>query len=1314
MKYTSIIARLYKVLVFLLTTLLATGSMSAHSFSNARNYNIANGIPENTIRSIIQDGSGYIWLGTKDGISRFNGHTFKNYGGYPKTTEGKPLNVMDLCLHSDGQKIWVASVDGICLFDPQTETFRTFESHSKIRSTVNKLCYDNDGNLWLASSSSLFRYNEKTDTITEYKNDGDRGCLINNVVLSLCKDSSGDIWVGTRNGLSYYHKGMDKFMSYTWKASDKGGDPQEICQILEGKDGHLWIGTHYDGLLRFDRLSGIFTPYKLQDNNNKNTWIRSLFETEDGTLLIGTEDGLLTLDIPSKKVKVVKEFSKAVVYSFMKDHEDGLWLGTYFNGLYYIPPQKNDIRWYCESDDSQSMTGSAVSQFCEDSKGNIWIATEDGGLNYFNTTSREFTHYKTSGSDYKIGHNNIHALMLDGRYLWIGTFSKGIEILDTKSRTVVKRYRFDPNDLTSLSNDHIYSIYKTRSGDIYIGTMKGLCRFNRKTEGFTRLDKFNNIFIYDIIEDDKGTLWIATKNDGVWKYENDKCRKYQPDNKIPGSISSNHIIRAYIDSNENLWFATEGNGLCRYDYERDSFINYDHTKQLYHHIIYGILDDTDGNLWLSTTYGIVRFNPETLQTRIYTQEDGMQSNQFNYRSSLKTSEVTLYFGGINGFNCFNPKSFSTNETTPNTIISEIVLHKKNSEIEIIKPEHKVIITPDVASFDISFDCLSYISPSKNRYAYKVDQLHKDWIYTDKESVSFIDLPAGQYRLYVKSANNDETWSATPVYTDFMVKSPLWETTAAKLTYVLIALLLVALIVKWYIKGNREKQKREKLQMEWELEQESYRSKLQFFTHVAHEIKTPLTLIKAPLDVIIEEGHCDPRTLDNLIVMKQNTDRLLELIKQLLNFRRIDKEGYTLNYSMIEMNEFVSSIVKRFDAAGKSVNMILPTDSFPIYIDAEAVTKILSNLLSNGMKYARSIINVRVEKLEWEGNINVVLSVSDDGPGISESEVNKIFEPFYRSANSSSESGFGIGLSLVKLLVDKLGGSIKAGKSEELGGLSVTVMIPQGKEDAKPIEKPMEKPITIQVDQYQANLLIVEDTKEMLDFLMKNLETKFKVFGAGNGIEALNILNNTAIDIVLSDVMMPEMDGFELLYSIRQDKMLCHIPVVLLSAQGNVNSKIAGLDYGADAYIEKPFSVNHLKATIDNLLKSRKLLFERFTSMPNLDYGKGGMKTVDAEWLEELTNIIKNNLTNEQFTVDTLASEMAVSRSNLRRKVIGVTGLAPNDYIRLVRLKVAAELLQSGKYRVNEVCYLIGFTSHSYFSTCFQKQFGVLPKDYMKS
>ena len=1316
MKALSVNTICHCILLLLACTFLSTGGTYAQTLSNVRKYDITDGISENSVRCIIQDGDGYIWIGTKDGICRFNGHTFRNYGGYPKTTESNLIDVMKMTLHKDGRRIWVGTVDSLYLFDSGSGTFHNIRPNGMIRASVNDICYDDDGNLWIASSSGLFRYNETTGKIDEYRSDGEKGSLTSNVILSLLKDSSGDMWVGTRDGLTFYHKGLNKFIPYNWERKRQSSHPYEINHIIECQDGTILLGTHYDGILSFDRISGKFVSYEVAPPTNSNTWIRALNENPDGTIFIGTEDGLYTLDRKTGKTRTIPDFSKAVIYTFMKDNEGGMWIGTYFDGVYYIPPQNSDILLQREIPGENSLSGKAVSQFCEDHYGNIWIATEDQGLNHLNTRTGRFTDFSPENKTHKICHNNLHALMLDGNRLWIGTFSKGIEVLDINTGRSVRRYIHDPQDPTTLPNNHIYSIFKARSGEIYVGAMKGLCKYDSRTDSFIRIEEFHNTFVYDRIDDAHGNLWLATKNDGVWRMNKDGIRQYTHLNSDTGSIGSNHIIRAYIDSSDNLWFATEGNGISRYDYETGSFVNYNHTKGLYHHKVYGILDDSEGNLWLSTTYGIVKYNPATFESRIYTQEDGMQSNQFNYRSSMKASDGTFYFGGINGFNSFRPEGFRTNETKPVTVVSEIALHKKNSEVELIKPKGEVVITPDVASFDISFDCLSYISPSKNRYAYKVDKLHDDWIHTDKQSVSFVDLPAGQYRLWVKSANNDGIWSEEPIYIDFVVKSPLWKTTGAKLAYVLLIILLVSLTVRWYVKESREKQKREKQQMEMEMEHESYRSKFQFFTHVAHEIKTPLTLIKAPLDVIIEEGKCDTRTMENLLVMQQNTDRLLELIKQLLNFRKIDKEGYTLSYSNVEVNSLINSIVKRFNGFGKNIAIEVhgPADQFVANIDTEAVTKIISNLLSNSQKYAHATIRVTIEKLEWDGNTNIVLSVCDDGPGIPEGEIDKIFEPFYRSANSNSENGFGIGLSLVKLLVEKLGGTIKVGKCEELGGLSVTVMIPQGKADnVKPADKPVDKPVIVQVEQHQANLLIVEDTKEMLEFLMKNLGGKYRVHGAANGIEAMDILKDRTIDIILSDVMMPEMDGFELLYNIRQDKMLCHIPVILLSAQGNVNSKIAGLDYGADSYMEKPFSISHVAATIDSLLKTRKLLFERFTTMPNLEYGKGGMKSADAEWLEEMTGIIKKNLTNEQFTVDTLASEMALSRSSLRRKVVGVTGLAPNDYIRLVRLKVAAELLQSGKYRVNEVCYMIGFSSHSYFSTCFQKQFGVLPKDYAK-
>ena len=501
-----------------------------------------------------------------------------------------------------------------------------------------------------------------------------------------------------------------------------------------------------------------------------------------------------------------------------------------------------------------------------------------------------------------------------------------------------------------------------------------------------------------------------------------------------------------------------------------------------------------------------------------------------------------------------------------------------------------------------------------------------------------------------------------------------------------------------------------------MEQEMYRSKIQFFTHVAHEIKTPVSLIKAPLEAVFESGAWNEETESNLSIIRQNTDRLLELIKQLLNFRKVDQDGYKLSYSEVDIIPFMKGIIKRFASFSSSVSIHTEfVQEHLVYnVDAEALTKIVSNLLTNAFKYARTGIWVSTGEVVVEDAPMLEISVGDDGPGVTEVEAARIFEPFYRSGNNNStETGFGIGLSLVKLLVDKHGGKISVGRSSQ-GGFLITIHLPK-------IEASTTKP-TVNRNEHESgghfeigecNLLIVEDTHDMLEFLLKNLGYNYNVLGATNGKEALKLLHNNTVDIIISDIVMPEMDGFELLNAVRADKMLCHIPFILLSAQSSVNSKITGLDYGADAYIEKPFSLSHIKATIDNLLKNRKVLFERFASMSNLEYGQGEIKRSDFEWLEQVNEIIIRNFTNESFTVDTLASEMALSRSNLQRKLKGVTGLPPIDYIRLVRLKSAAQFLKEGKYRVNEVCYLVGFSNHSYFARCFQKQFGVLPKDYMK-
>ena len=543
-------------------------------------------------------------------------------------------------------------------------------------------------------------------------------------------------------------------------------------------------------------------------------------------------------------------------------------------------------------------------------------------------------------------------------------------------------------------------------------------------------------------------------------------------------------------------------------------------------------------------------------------------------------------------------------------------------------------------------------------------------------------------------------------------------THVRLFYILVGCGLIFLLCKRYIRRQQNIKLRKINDLEQSRKQELYQAKINFFTQVVHEIKTPLSLIKAPLEVVLEAKQWNADTQNNLLVIQKNTNRLMELVKQLLDFRKIDKEGYKLSFQPTNISELITDTVERFKGSstnGLSFNISLPEHELIFNVDKEALTKIISNLLTNAMKYGHTSIAVKAYEKKDDNTRILHIKVADDGPGIPQEEQVKVFEPFYQTEYANKKSGVGIGLSLVKLLVEKHNGKVHVNPAYT-AGCEICIEIPQSEaiiSSADNLLKETENTTDEETNSAAPyTLLIVEDTKDMREFLVKNLGTAYHIYTASNGNEALSCLEHTAVDLIISDILMPEMNGFELLKAIRSDNMLCHIPFILLSAIDNIDTKIEGLDNGADAYIEKPFSLNHIKATINNLLENRHMLYKRFNSAPNMQYEEISNNKADMKWLETVNEIIINNFTNENFSIEKMAEDMDISRSNLQRKLKGLTGMPPNDYIRLIRLKTAGELLRKGEYRINEVCYIVGFNNPSYFARCFRKQFGILPKEYV--
>lgn len=1273
--------------------LAVTTTLSA--VNTYRRYDVRSGLSDNSVKDICQDPTGYMWFATKDGLNRFNCYDFKAFGS---SSYGRIHNIEAICPHSDGRHIWLATTVELCIFDTSKEQISPFTKQAADGTVIHGcfcLKYDTAGDLWIGSSDGVFRYSQEKDTLIHYDI---RGFGTDRTVRSIFEDSHLDIWAGMVNGLSHYNTQTDSFDAPVrlHDSSPSLGD-NEITAIAQTVDGPLIIGTQNGEIAEYDTKEGGFRIFSPQAPSSLSR-IHDIYVVSQTQYMIGSDSGLFKFDSRTGRCTTpYEDLEGESVYKLFNDKEGALWIGTYFSGVCYISPMQDEIAWYHDYGKPGSLKGNAVSQFCEDGKGNIWIATENGGLNYLDVKSGRIDDYSSKS------HYNLHALCLDGSRLWIGTFSCGLDCMDVNSGRVT-RYKNIPDDSTSICSDYVYAIQKTSRGLLFIGTLTGLSIYDEKTGRFTKVKQTKNSFVDDIIEDKNGNIWIATRGEGVWRNTPDgKWKNYRNDGTNASSLVGDRITRIYIDRNGELWFCEEGAGICRYVPDKDGFECYTVKDNLPRSIYYGILDDDAGNLWISSNSGLIRYNPALKTSIKYTTEDGLQSNQFNFRSSLKSKDGVLYFGGINGFNSFHPFNLTVNTTKPNIAISSVSIYRSGSlqaegdnipipENGLIKMDHKVV------TFDINFESLSFIAPGQNKYMWTMEGADKGWITTDRPSVSFTKLPPGRYTFMVRGSNNDGYWSDKPARISINILPPPLLSPLAKALYTIIVLIAFYAMFRTVYKWQKEKK-----------EQELIAAKMTFFTQVAHEIKTPLSLIKAPLEQIISKGKWDSGTEANLEIMDKNVDRLIKLIRQLLDFRKIDKDGYTLSLNRTDLNKLIEDTAECFRPSNKDITLRTEMPAVPVlcHVDSEAITKIISNLLSNAYKYAKKEI---VLSLYTDAD-KVHITVQDDGPGVPAGMEEKIFEPFYQM-NPNSGNGFGIGLSLVKLLVEKHGGKIYVDSKTE--GCCISMEIPYITSIELPQEDKTEtETVDIQEDtsKDESCILIVEDTAEMLDFLKRIFKEEYSVLTAKDGKQALKILDKYPCSLIISDIMMPEMDGIELLTHIRHNELLKHIPFILLSAKDNVDTKIEGLENGADAFVEKPFSIEHIKATVRALLTNRKLLFEYFASYPDVFQKEKGISPDDSHWLDKLNTVIRSNLANDKFTVDKLAQEMGICRSSLQRKVKAITGESPNDYVRTIRLRLAAKLLKEGKYRVNEVCYICGFNNPSYFSKRFQEQFGMLPSDY---
>lgn len=1289
-----------------------------------RHYNIENGVSSNNISTLFQDQKGYIWIGTENGLNRFDGNQFTLYQKNNPLYSNFHANSINTICETTDKELWLGTDNGVFIYNQVKDTFTPFvkqtNDKTSITSWITHIIQDKAGNIWIAThKQGIFLFNTQTDKLTQFEipqND--------NIVTRILNDEQNNIWLSGPYQLCKLNKVNNTFETY---AIEEKTESIYSMALWEDSSNHIWIGTWDKGLWKLDSRTKQVEKYLTGEKGKGILHIHSILEYSPELLLIGSDDGLTIFNPVTHESFLYdnygdneKSLSDKFIYPILKDREGGVWIGTYYNGINYLPPYCGQFNGYFESSDIPYFNSRIISRFCEGENGNIWIASDDSGLSCFNPSTMQFLDF--NGRE-KLNKHNLHALCMVDKDLWIGTYGDGIQILNIQTG-VIKNYSIS----NGLDENSIYSIFKDSQGQIWTGSMNGICQYDAPKQRFTPI-KYLEALVIEIAEDAKGNLWIATQGKGLFRYSPQKNKEWKKYGLEKGfnSLTVNHLC---INKDNEIWAATS-EGLYLYNPLKDIFTY--PPLRLPNECITAILEGEDC-LWLTTAKGLVKYTPTTQETQIFTKSDGLQSEAFIMASALKTRNGEFYIGSINGFNTFYPHLLKLNTQKPNVVLTglEIFNQKINTQKDGILPEaidhlKEIHLSYKDNVITLNYAALSYCTPQKNQYAYILEGFDKGWNYVGSQhSTTYTNLPAGTYTFRVKASNNDNIWNEEGTSIRIIVHPPFYLSLPFKIGYVVLFLLALGLLLRYVIHRSEKKHAKAIDELNSKKEIEIHEAKINFFTMIAHEIRTPVSLIIGPLEKIMQSTHIPANERQELEIIDRNSQRLLYLVNQLLDFRKVEQKEMRMKFTSQSIKDLMQAVCERFSPTlqqnGVNFSVTYPNEHFHADVDKEAITKVLSNLLTNANKYTESRIEVRFQEHPEKQTFSI--EVQDNGKGMSEEELTKIFKPFYQA--SENKPGTGIGLSIVKGIVEAHHGQVNV-TSQPGHGSSFMITLPQKQENLSAEEEenqagsPLPEDIIPEQNATAAMsqkvlpiMLIVDDNEDMLNFLSSHFQTSYTIVTAVDGVDALNKLKEQEVALIISDWMMPNMNGIDLCKAVRNNQLTSHIPFILLTAKTDTEAKITSMNCGADAYIEKPFSLQYLEACIKNLLELRLQLRQKFSQMPTVSINSIAANQSDKVFLEKMNHLIEENLNNEELSVDFLAEKLCISRSGLFVKIKGLANTTPNEMIQIIRLKKAASLLLENQYRINEVSYMVGFNNPSYFSKCFQKQFGMKPGEYIAS
>lgn len=1278
------------------------------------------GLSHNNVKAIIQDSYGFMWFGTRNRLNRYDGISLKQFDCYDPHLEKRNNNVSSL-YEDIAKTLWVGTDKGIFLFDPIKETFSFFDNKTEsgigITDWIADIQCDPDNNIWIVSpNEGVFKYVKAENKLLYYT-------VVENLKPSVSNpqcitiEKNGKVWIGTNgSGIYLYNKQKEDFTQYLGNSDGNNYLSGKNIYTISHDNDYIITGVHEGRLVKMDKRRDLIVDMNVDNINYKI--IRDVQVFNDNEIWVATEAGVFVIDQKQNIIHHATEdsgnpyaLSDVLTEKIYQDKEGGIWIGCKFGGVNYLPDRMNKFEKYFPTKENTIISSRHIREIKEDKDGSIWIGTEDAGVMLFDPIKKEFK------AKNNLLYKKTLAIFPMNEEVWIGYFKNGLDKINNKTNAVT---HYSAEDM-GLDEESVSVLCEDRYGKIWLGNAWGVFVAEKGDKKYKRMDVFGLNYIFDILEDSDGYIWVATMGNGVFQYNPDGGEIFHFTHNGAGTLSSNSVSSITEDHLGRIWFATDRGGICVYNKEKKEFNTYSISEGLPDDIAYKIVEDKNHNLWFGTNKGLVRFEPETKAIRIFTKNDGLLSDQFNYKSALFSSGNKLYFGCVDGLIVFDPEELKEDKYTPPVYITKFFI--SNEEINPSSPDSplessimhtsKIILPYNKSNVGFNFVALNYKASRSNLYAYKMENIDDGWIYTrNNHSASYAKLPPGKYTFKVRASNNDGIWSDDVRTIDIEILSPWWASLFAIIIYIVLFLVISYLSLRYSLKKYKKRNKEKQKLFEIEKEKELYETKVNFFTEIAHEIRTPVTLINGPLETIMNTEIADKKVKHNLEIIENNTKHLLNLINQLLDFRKVDSDRFLLHCKDIDLDKFVDDIKKRYEgqwATGKKeFNVIYRPARNHIIADKEALTKIFDNMLSNAIKYSHRQIEMEISL----DDAYFTVKVSNDGELIKDEFKDKIFEPFFQINKTYREnSGSGIGLSLARSLAELHGGYLLYNVQENMN--IFTMKIPVNLEaEAESREETDNMSLQSGIPKkHSPTVLIVEDNKDMLAFIADSLSDDYTIKKAENGIEAQKVIASVNVDIIISDVMMPEMDGFELCNYVKSSPEYNHILFILLTARNDLESKIKGLELGSDAYIEKPFSPSYLKAMIISQISNRQREMEIFQKKPFLPMIDNSISKGDNEFINKAVKIINENIADPNFNVEQLAEVLLMSRSSLHRRIKSITNMPPLDFIRQIRLQKAAQLIHEGKFRINEICYLVGINTPSYFIKLFQQQYGMTPKEY---